>query len=467
MKLNKFLFLASIAAVALVSCDGPVTPGPGPGPGPGPKGDDTIEVITIDTTKAISLDTAIAKAGSGETVVIKGYVNFAYDASVSSKTGELQQSAWIAENATDKSGKIQAYYCDVEAAVAKGDYVAVMGTVETFTKSGETEVQYEIKNGVMQLIRRGEGVKPIVVDDLVGDGSETNPYTVADVIALNSTVAGPAYVKGYIVGQVNGKTMASGLELVAPFTGNDSGQGTNIVIAAAAGETNAANMVPVQLPSGMREFSLPADASMLGKEIIIYGKLQNYFGQPGVKEMSYAKIGEKTYGTKLTGNEKLNETLLTKTSFNKFTVVNVSGDSTWVYSVDAKSKVVYGAKMSGYSDADARTYANEDWFISPAFDATGGATLSFEHARGPKGSMSVSTDSYTVWVSNNFSGDVATATWTQIAIPTHGTTAWGYVNSGDMAIPEANCAANCRIAWKYVCNDSESATWEIKNVIVK
>ncbi|MBQ0080311.1 MAG: choice-of-anchor J domain-containing protein, partial [Alistipes sp.] len=87
--------------------------------------------------------------------------------------------------------------------------------------------------------------------------------------------------------------------------------------------------------------------------------------------------------------------------------------------------------------------------------------------RGPKASMSVDTKNYTVWVSNDFDGDVATATWTQIAIPTHGTTPWGYVNSGNMVIPDANCAANCRIAWKYVCDDKESATWEIKNIIVK
>lgn len=462
MKLNKFFSLVVMATLVLVACEHPDPVGP---VGPiGPGGDDTTQVITeIDTTKAISLDDAIASVGTSQTVVIKGYVAFAYDASVSSKTGKLQQSAWIAENASDRSGKIQAYYCDVEAAVAKGDYVAVMGTVETFTKTGETEAQYEIKNGVMQLLRKGDGAKPIVVGDLEGDGSEAKPYTVSDVIALASSQEGPAYVKGFIVGQVKagGMNMKSDLELAAPFTGNDSGQGTNIVIAAAAGETNAGSMVPVQLPSGLRAFSLPADTSMLGKEIIIYGKLVNYFGQPGVKEISFAKIGEKTYGTKpvaLTGNEKLNESLLTQASFDKFTVVSVSGDLMWVF--DSK----YGAKMSGY---DTATHANEDWFISPAFDATGGATLSFDHARGPKGSMSVATSNYTVWVSNNFTNDVKTATWTQIAIPTHGTTAWGYVNSGNMVIPAANCAANCRIAWKYVCNDSESATWEIKNVIVK
>ncbi|MCQ2311768.1 MAG: DUF6359 domain-containing protein, partial [Paludibacteraceae bacterium] len=311
---------------------------------------------------------------------------------------------------------------------------------------------------------------PIVVGDLEGDGSLEKPYTVADVIALASSKEGPAYVKGIIIGQVRPSGNFESLELAAPFTGNDSGQGTNIVIAAAAGETVVDNMVAVNIPTAMREFTLPANAGMLGKELVVYGKLVNYFGQAGIKEISYAIVDGKEYGAKpvaITGSVKLNETLLTQASFDKFTVVNVLGDLTWVYSVDAQSKVVYGAKMSGYDDKQAKTFANEDWFISPAFDATGGAKLTFDHARGPKASLSVPTSNYTVWVSNDFSGDVKTATWTQIAIPTHGTTAWSYVNSGEMAIPEANCAANCRIAWKYVCNDTESATWEIKNVIVQ
>lgn len=452
MKLNKvFAMFMLVASLGMVACSEKNSPS---GPGGGGQGDDPV--VTIDTTKAISIADAINKADSGEEVVIKGYVTFAYDM----ENGK--QDAWIASVAGTSVGEIEAFKCTVAEAVAKGDYVAVRGQVVIYTKKDGSTI-YEIKDGIMQIIRKGTDTTPII-GSLEGDGTEAKPYTVADVLALQSTKEGPAYVKGIIVGQVNGTSMKEGLELAAPFTGNDSGEGTNIVIAAATGETNTAMMVPVQLPSGMREFSLPKDASMLGKEIIIYGKMQKYFGQAGVKEMSYAKIGEKTYGSKpvaITGNEKLNETLLTQSSFDKFTVVNVSGDLTWVF--DAK----YGAKMSGYDNEEKKTFANEDWFISPAFDATGGATLTFEHARGPKASMSVDTKNYTVWVSNDFDGDVATATWTQIAIPTHGTTPWGYVNSGNMVIPDANCAANCRIAWKYVCDDKESATWEIKNIIVK
>ena len=71
-------------------------------------------------------------------------------------------------------------------------------------------------------------------------------------------------------------------------------------------------------------------------------------------------------------------------------------------------------------------------------------------------------------LSNNYeSGAPATATWTEIKGVNHGNTAWGFVFSGTLTIPLENLKANARIAFKYLSTDSESATWEIKNVIVK
>jgi hypothetical protein len=73
---------------------------------------------------------------------------------------------------------------------------------------------------------------------------------------------------------------------------------------------------------------------------------------------------------------------------------------------------------------------------------------------------------YTIWVSNDFNGDVKSATWTELKGMAYGTDGWAYISSGEVAIPAANLKANCRIAWKYVCQ-TESSTWEIKNVVVK
>ena len=156
----------------------------------------------------------------------------------------------------------------------------------------------------------------------------------------------------------------------------------------------------------------------------------------------------------------LSESLLTEDSFNQFTRVSVAGTQTWRY--DSQ----YGAKMSGFQDNV--THTNEDWFISPALDLEGcsSATLTFSHAFGPKSSIPT-TDSqkaqYTIWVSNDFEGDVNAATWTELKGMIYGDTGWGFVSSGDITIPTENLKANCRVAWKYTCTTS-SATWEIKDV---
>ena len=159
------------------------------------------------------------------------------------------------------------------------------------------------------------------------------------------------------------------------------------------------------------------------------------------------------------GVTKLAEDLTVATSFNKFKTQSIYGTQTWT--CDSK----YGAKMNGYVD---KTYANEDWLVSPAIDLSNCrvAELTFSHAFGPKSSIPTTTAQkaqYTVWVSNDFNGDVTTATWTEIPI-SYGTSAWSYISTKVM-IPAENLQKNCCIAWKYTCEDI-SATWEIKSVSI-
>ena len=126
--------------------------------------------------------------------------------------------------------------------------------------------------------------------------------------------------------------------------------------------------------------------------------------------------------------------------------------------------------MSGF--ADNTSYANEDWFIGPAIDLSGSTSpvLSFEHARGPASSINVGVAEgyYTVWVTNSYSsGNPNETQWVELTGVNHGTTAWGFVNSGNLVIPSEFKTANCRIAFKYLSIDGASATWEVKNVVVK
>ena len=294
-----------------------------------------------------------------------------------------------------------------------------------------------------------------------GNGTEESPYNVTSAMENQGAFR---WVEGYMVGNVDGEGMNMKTEskFTAPYTIK-----TNILLATTADETDYAKCIPVQLPAGtIRDgLNLVDNATNDGKKVKLYGMLEAYFGAPGLKSVSYYEIeGGATGGTKPTDTSGaiLAETLLTQASYDKFTAVNVTGDQVWRF--DNK----YGAVMSGF--ADGRSYANEDWFISPAMNLAGKSNvkLSFDHARGPAGSMGVSLTYYTVWVSNDYnSGAPSTATWTEVSGITHGTTAWGFVSSGELTIPAANLKANARIAFKYVCTDTESDTWEMKNIVVK
>ena len=156
----------------------------------------------------------------------------------------------------------------------------------------------------------------------------------------------------------------------------------------------------------------------------------------------------------------LSMSLLVEENFNQFTSISIIGSQDWHYN----SK--YGAYMSGYQNNINNP--NEDWLISPAMDLSkhSTVTLEFSHAFGPAASVPTTATQkaqYTCWISNDFNGDVTTATWTELPI-TYGTSAWDFITT-TVNIPTENLKENCHIAWKYVCDD-ESATWEINNIEV-
>jgi len=149
-------------------------------------------------------------------------------------------------------------------------------------------------------------------------------------------------------------------------------------------------------------------------------------------------------------------------SLGGFTAVSVTGAQGWVH--DSQ----YGAKMTGYS-AGANN-ENEDWLISPAIDMTGatGGLLRFSHAIN-KGNVANVATNHTVWISKNYSsGAPSTAEWEKLTVPGYPPgNNWTFISSGDVMIPSSYWGqTNVRIAFKYLCSNSESATWEIKNVKV-
>ncbi|NLI72432.1 MAG: hypothetical protein GX361_06825 [Bacteroidales bacterium] len=335
----------------------------------------------------------------------------------------------------------------------------------TDTDAGTWEIKnFNVQEGEATAGNTGE--EPGEIVDPVGDGTEESPYNIA---AARANQGALSWVEGYIVGNIDGegKNIKSESKFEGPFT-----IATNLLIADTSDETDYTKCVPVQLPFGaVREgLNLVDNAANDGKKVKLYGSLEKYYGVAGLKSVTYYELeGGKTGGTKPIDVTEaiLNETLMTQESFDKFTAVSVKGDFTWRF--DA-AKPHYGAQMSGYDSEAKKSVANEDWLISPAIDLTGktNVTLTFDHARGPKGSMNIALTNFTVWVSNDYnSGAPNTATWTELTGVNHGTTAWGFVSSGELKIPTANLKSNLRFAFKYLCTDAESATWEIKNVVVK
>ena len=294
-----------------------------------------------------------------------------------------------------------------------------------------------------------------------GNGTKESPYNVAAVIGLNNSGA-KAWVKAYIVGQINGKSI-SNIEAEAPFgVPEGSTQGTNIVIADNADDTN--NVVPVQLPSGAvrNALSLPDHPEMDGKEVLLYGELVKYFGACGIKNTSCAIVDGVVYGIEPADVSGAILEMPFTAGLGNFVAYSVSGSQVW------QSDKTYGAKMSGY--ADGSSHANEDWLISPALDLSGksGVTITYEHAIN-KGDLNNLKTNHTMWVSDNYSdGDPNAATWKQVEITAYPDGAsWTYVSSGAIAVPAEYLKSNVRFAFKYLCSDKESATWEVRNLVVK
>ena len=377
--------------------------------------------------------------------------------------GDPTVATWtqLPTNFTDASDWTLSVSKDLDLTSYAGKTVRIaLKYVATTTKAGTWEVKtFNVLKGKVENTEN-PGTTPDGPTD--GEaGSESKPYTIDEAMSHQGAKDNGVYVwtEGYVVGLVDGMNMSSAV------LGAEGETMTNILIAASADETDVNKCMPVQLPAGtIRDgLNLVANPTVLGKHVKLYGTLEPYFTVAGIKSVKDAylegkKVGESNLDTE---GKILAETLLSQESFDKFTAYSVSGDEVWTF--DAK----YGAKMSGFTDN--ASHANEDWFITPALNLEGETEVKvkFDHARGPEASMSVGIAEgwYKVLVSTDYTeGDPTVATWTEIEGVNHGTVKWSYVSSGELTLPAEALKANARIAFKYICSDSESATWEIKNI---
>ncbi len=132
--------------------------------------------------------------------------------------------------------------------------------------------------------------------------------------------------------------------------------------------------------------------------------------------------------------------------------VTLPAGQTSIWSFDSQ----YGAKITAHiGDSN---YASESWLISPWIDLTDvvGAAVSFDHVQRFAGTAE---DELTFWALS----DDTNAEWTKLSIPKYATGSdWSFVNSGEISLNDY-VGKNVKVAFKYISNTTNAATWEIKN----
>ena len=110
------------------------------------------------------------------------------------------------------------------------------------------------------------------------EGTEADPLSVADVLAMKSLNPGPFYVTG-IIGDKCADNAKDGM--VSESTGENVD--TNIIL-----KDENGNMIGVALPQSVRAtLGIVTNPTNIGQKVIIEGSLENYFGAPGVKNAKY------------------------------------------------------------------------------------------------------------------------------------------------------------------------------------
>lgn len=293
-----------------------------------------------------------------------------------------------------------------------------------------------------------------------GTGTEADPYTVADILAmdLENTNITSAYVKGYIVGSLkNGTFTASN----ASFTA-DGAVATNIMIADDASCTDFNLVAAVQLADKYdirTSLNLIDNPGNLGKQLTIAGKVTKYCGHIGVKEPTAFTLGE---GGGTTPDDPVTPpaqgALYSETfgaGMGDFTTENVTLPEGLSYIFKADTQYGY-IKASAY--ASGKSYASEAYLVSPVFDATKAAKLTakFDQALNHFASIDAAKTEATI-VARVEGGE-----WQTLTIPTYPeNTDWTFVNTGDINL-SAFDGKKFQIAFRYI-STSEAGTWEIKN----
>jgi hypothetical protein len=152
-------------------------------------------------------------------------------------------------------------------------------------------------------------------------------------------------------------------------------------------------------------------------------------------------------------------------SLGSFTTQQTVGNYPWVNDYST-------AKATSYVDTDGDNKADTDkeatsWLVSPAVDFTEEteAYVAFEYIIRYSESGKVA-ENHQLLISSDYTGDVATATWTNIPYNAVEGTDWQTFYKANVAVPaEFLGKANITFAFRYTAT-TKAGTWEVRNLIV-
>ena len=295
-----------------------------------------------------------------------------------------------------------------------------------------------------------------------GNGTQASPYSVDEVVAMGSSANVPGvYVKGYIVGFINGMSIS---DKVFGLPTEDANQ-TNLLLADTSSEDDVNYCLAVQLPAGKvrTDLNLWKNPLVYKHEVILHGDIIKYFGVCGLKNVdSYEFVGPApelgTGGGSGSGSGgSSSDGAYLVNGMDDFTIdnVNLPSDLNYVWSWDA----TYGAKASAYYNSN--NYATESILISPEITLPADAqAATFSQAL-------------------NYLDDNNRADYVNVVVREGSTGAWTTANvsawpAGNSWAFSDNCTIDLtayagktiQIGFRYTSSSSCAPTWEVKRLVV-
>lgn len=311
--------------------------------------------------------------------------------------------------------------------------------------------------------------------DFVGQGTETAPYTVADIVKKNPQSTADAlesavWAKGYIVGYRDSN--------FNDFFGQQETYTSdlNVYLADDKNETDFRNCISIQVTASFRGIiGLQTNPANWGKELMVRGDLMKYNSIAGVKNMTTYKIDGSGPSTPSTGDVTVSGDAATAAALVSWDFQNVT-NNTSVVNTNWQNVIVSGERDwqgklfegNGYAQATAHnapaTAAQESWLITQGvnLNTAEAKVFSFKSAIAYWQNSTI----FEVYVLQNEGGTTKRTKVTVPTLPTAATANYVFVASGDIDL--SAYSGIVYIGFRYVGNGgaSQSTTWCVDDVLL-